>query len=281
MLEIKYSKIAFPEPVNETEYIQMQNINTWQKWSKPLYYKLKLAIKIKFNDFVWYNYLNIDQPILTKCFIKGCKYSNMEIINGTMEKGYDEWAEGLRGACSGGPIEIIQLMIDKIKLENLARTSTNHYSNKCQLIPYNIGFSAACKAGRLNVAKLMIENGANDWGWAIISVCSASLKVDIQILFDIIRLIVSNKEYNHDHHSINNNVEFNWNEAMHNACRKGNLEIVQLMIEMGADEFRRGLRFAAYKENNTKIINLMIYMEQDNQSIDIAFKKACKKRKYN
>ena len=57
------------------------------------------------------------------------------------------WHWGFRGACYGGHMNIVQLMIEK-------------GANQWNYVLY-----AACKGGHMNIIKLMIEKGANECHW--------------------------------------------------------------------------------------------------------------------
>ena len=62
-----------------------------------------------------------------------------------IEKGADNWNEGLRGACKRGNKEIVELMIEK---------GANNW---------NWGLRIACKGGNKEIVEMMIEKGADDW----------------------------------------------------------------------------------------------------------------------
>ena len=71
-----------------------------------------------------------------------CQGGHMDIVNLMIEKGADRWNSGLVYACSGGHIAIVKLMIEK---------GANQW---------NWGLEAACVGGHIDIVKIMIEKGA-------------------------------------------------------------------------------------------------------------------------
>ncbi len=80
-------------------------------------------------------YLNPCNYTLDKMCKEG-KYINIDNIK-------LNWNYGFAGACEGGHLNIVNLMIEK---------------GSCL---WNLGFYSACRGGHLNIVNLMIEKGAN------------------------------------------------------------------------------------------------------------------------
>ncbi len=72
-----------------------------------------------------------------------CKGGYLNLIKLMIEKGADNWNEGLSNACRVGNIDIVKLMIEK-GADN-----------------WNEGLSYACRRVYLNLMNLMIEMGAD------------------------------------------------------------------------------------------------------------------------
>lgn len=64
-----------------------------------------------------------------------------------------DWNDGLYGACRGGHITIVRLMIGK--------GATN----------VDWGLNRACEGGHMDIVHLMIERDAAHWGWGLIGAC--------------------------------------------------------------------------------------------------------------
>ena len=78
-----------------------------------------------------------------------------------------DWNWGLYGACSGGNIEIVKLMIEK-------------GANK-----WNWGLSGACYGGNIEIIKLMTEKGADHWNWVVntSAICYSAVCCCLQALY--------------------------------------------------------------------------------------------------
>ena len=72
----------------------------------------------------------------------GCRSGNSVYISSAIEKGANNWNDGLRAACYEGHLPLVNLMIEK---------GANDW---------NGGLHKACCGGHLLLAKLMIEKGA-------------------------------------------------------------------------------------------------------------------------
>ncbi len=75
------------------------------------------------------------------------------------------WNFGLYGACIGGHIDIIELMIEK------------------GAGSWNGGLQCACRGGHINIVKLMIEKGASCWSWGLYDACHSGH-------IDIVKLMI-------------------------------------------------------------------------------------------
>ncbi len=82
-----------------------------------------------------------------------CRGGHLNIINVMIEKGASNWDWGLNSACKEGNFDLINLMIKK--------SADN----------WNYGLSGACEGGHLNIVNLMIEKGASNWDWGLYGAC--------------------------------------------------------------------------------------------------------------
>ena len=121
-----------------------------------------------------------------------CEGGNIDIVNLMIYYGADNWENGLWGSCEGGHIDIVNMMIKK-----------GAYN-------WNHGLWGACGGGHIDIVNMMIENGADDW-----------------------------------------------NSGLWRACEKGHINIVNLMIKKGADSLDLGL-YKACKRCHINLVNYMI-----------------------
>ena len=102
---------------------------------------------------------------------------------------------------------------------------------------FNLGLYGACEGGHLELAKLMIEKGANDFNSGLYGACEKGH-------FELVNLMLE-KGAN----------DFNW--GLRGACEKGHFALANLMLEKGADDFNWGL-YGACKEGYLELAKLII-----------------------
>lgn len=128
-------------------------------------------------------------------------------------------------ACEFGNNYIINILIDK---------GANNW---------NYGLLGACKGNHINIAENMINNGANNIKDAFIYSCDHGTLI-------IIKYIINNYfEYICDLHTLNS--------GLYNACGIGNIELVYLLIQLGANDWNIGLTNSCLN-NRQQIINIML-----------------------
>lgn len=97
---------------------------------------------------------------------------SQEIIQGNIQGNIHSHYinDGLMGACLGGHVKIVELMLsegarDTLCFEMMCRKGNNKII-KLMLCYYNIhinvGLQCACKSGHIDTINLLIDNGAND-----------------------------------------------------------------------------------------------------------------------
>src|SRR5256885_546293 len=75
---------------------------------------------------------------------KACKSADKKEVLSLIEKGANDWNDGLQGACQGGNMELVELMISK---------GANDW---------NWGLQGACQGGNMELVELMISKGATN-----------------------------------------------------------------------------------------------------------------------
>ena len=139
------------------------------------------------------------EEILRKYCINNNLIKIKKVIGTDLNSNYGlilDWNYGLYGACKGGHIEIIKLMIKK----GATRLDGGLYS--------------ACEGGNLDIVKLMIEKGAMWWDHGLVYACIGGN-------MDIVKLMIEKGATR-------------LNCGLYSACVNGHINIVKLMIEKGA-----------------------------------------------
>jgi ankyrin repeat protein len=216
-------------------------------------------------------------------FLAACKGGNMEIIKLLYSKREDNKMEGtliyegIKNICSGGYVDIfkyyykvlMELLKDipdtrmMMKIVSCGNNNDNEILNfynkdindfllvacksrNLDLIKllismgvndWNGGMKTALNENNTEVAELMITKGANDWSEGLIGACKNNNSSIINLMIE--------KGAN------------NWNKGLYGACIGGHENIVNMMIEKGANNWNVGL-FGASINGNIDIVNMMI-----------------------
>ena len=88
--------------------------------------------------------LEIPVNIINDGLYGACLGGHIELVNLMISRGADDWNNGLSGACRGGHIELVNLMISRGADD------------------WNYGLSGACYGGHIELVNLMISRGANN-----------------------------------------------------------------------------------------------------------------------
>lgn len=153
---------------------------------------------------------------------------------------FDKWNWGLFNACLNGNLDIVELMI-------------KHGAND-----WNDGLIHASHGGHLDIVQLMIEKGADDWNSAFYRACQHTDNLDVMNL-----LIDKGGD------------EFDIDQGFNNVCAIGNIDMVNRMISLGVDDWFRGLKIASMN-GHYDIVELMINKGADDfKDLNIGLKFAC------
>ncbi|MEM3858158.1 MAG: ankyrin repeat domain-containing protein, partial [Candidatus Micrarchaeaceae archaeon] len=126
----------------------------------------------------------------------------------------------------------------------------------------------ACKNGNVEIIKLLIEKGDNNWNRALIGACkngnieifnyifrqADKTKININDIFiasccnnlQLVKLIHSNFPFN-----------FNLDKALYKACKHGKIEIINFLLTLGKIDLNCGL-VGACKSGNLEIVKFLI-----------------------
>jgi len=109
---------------------------------------------------------------------------------------------------------------------------------------WNDGLAAACYSVHMDIVKLMISRGANDWGWAFTCTCSGGNIDMVELMISKYNLLNRTELFDH------------WNTGFYYACKRGYMDIIRLLINTSERENRvcahywnRGLYGACQRRN--------------------------------
>lgn len=151
---------------------------------------------------------------MLSCYSNACIRGHLEIVNFFIDRGVNDWVTGLRGACQGGSLDVLKLMV-----RNGAITNNNEIGFYCH---------NACVHGHPEVAKFLVSldfdafiSPLNQW-LDYTSFCDD---------LDLVKIITS-RPY------------MNWNEGLKHASGGRNVNIVKTMLDGGATDINGVLLFA-------------------------------------
>jgi hypothetical protein len=155
---------------------------------------------------------------------------------------------GFFGACRGGHLDLVKLMIDRVKCHigrgfeivcETGRRDMVHFFIEKGVSMY--GLCGACRGGHIDLVNFLIENSPfahplahwfnPDWK---LSLREASFGGHM----DIVNLLIDNGYQN-------------WDDGLCGACEGGHQSIVEFMIQKGAQNWNAGLHGALYGCTNS------------------------------
>ena len=209
---------------NELFYIILSTCDGFERENMRLVCKL-------FNDFVFDTKTDYPEKYREVREIKSIKklfeYNHKDLIK-IYAKNHPSKADIiLRYGCEYGMNDIVEFMIEKAVPTNRIFPSLDR----------NNGMSGACRSGHIDIVKLMIENGANDWNWGMYNACCGGH-------INIVKFMIKNGANA-------------WNDGMSGACCGGHIDIVKFMIKNGANAWNGGM-FGACRGGHIDIVKFMI-----------------------
>lgn len=213
--------------------------------------------------------------------IKAAKFGQIELCNFFIDSGAEAINEAFYNACVGGYYDLA------VNLINI-NASVNEKKKITSDLNYNLGMSGAAKNGSLELINLMIESGANNFDTCLlIAAKNNNLDITKIMVEKISKLEISNNFYEsfntactNDSAEViryfcenrlisdfnlgfflvckNSNQELarylfekgatNTNICLYAVCAKGDVEMIKLLISLGANDFTEALKYAATEE---------------------------------
>lgn len=196
---------------------------------------------------------------------------------------------GLYGACKGGHLELIDFMLSRCKnihlgLEGACQQKNIEITNMIlqNMKPFkkylNTALCASCLHGNIEAVNLFLSLGADDYNYSFVNACIGGHNEIINILLPKIKILDMGLIYSSRH----GNIELvkmmlslganYYNGALINASLGGHNEIVDMMLSLGANNYDGALNHASYG-GHIDIVRLMISLGADNY--DMALVNAC------
>lgn len=209
-------------------------------------------------------------PVNENILYGACVSGNRDLIDFVIANGFDNWDEGLSGACAGGHMDLMFEMV-----ERGAKNWDNAFTEACggghmNIIEYIVnnhtvnlkdGFFEGCKMGHLEIVK-MFDKYCDDFDKIMglmqcydhYDVLKYLIETNHMENYDIIMRVAS-AHGNMD--IVKLMIEYganDWNECLYRACETGNLELAKLMIEHGATDFNGAL----VRSKGLEIIKMLV-----------------------
>lgn len=157
-----------------------------------------------------------------------CKGGHMDMIELMISRGANNWTRALHNACEGGHMDIVKLMISK----------------GGELKSDDNDLHRACKGGNMDIVNMIIEKKMiENWRQGFAGACKGGN-------IDIVFLMISKME---EHDMVN------WDWGFACACRGGHIEIVKLL----SSKFKEKLDInygiiCAHESGHTNIVNFLL-----------------------
>jgi ankyrin repeat protein len=205
----------------------------------------------------------------------------LELCNFFIDSGADDLDGAYYAACAGGFVELVKSLIEtNVKVNEKNRTEKN--------LNYNLGLIGSCESATMELIELNIANGANNFdtclliGARINNIQITEIMIE-QLLkqgaennfydgfntacsygsTEVIKYLADNRrvrDFNLGFFLVckNSNQELarylfekgatNTNICLYAVCAKGDVEMIKLLISLGANDFTEAIKYAATEE---------------------------------
>ncbi|MEM3858013.1 MAG: ankyrin repeat domain-containing protein [Candidatus Micrarchaeaceae archaeon] len=214
--------------------IPTKNINFYEACEKGYYLAIKKIKKRKY--------------CLNTALYRASKGGNIDIMKLLISYGANNFNYALEGACRGEKVEAARFLLS-YNVNDLFRS-----------IYY------ACRSGNLELIKLLISKGIKHWDQALYGACKNGNIENVKYLLQYAK----NPSYNEMFcYACKSNLElakflytnypcnYNLNCALFYACKYGKIEIVNYLLDLGADNVDYALK-GACKGGKIEIAKMMV-----------------------
>lgn len=159
-------------------------------------------------------------------FLTACKTNNIELLKLSLQNNISTLNTGFECACANGCLDVVKLLINQIR-------------------NVNNGFQKACEGNQYDVVIFLIDKQNADIYW-FGNVCYKNHISIVKLLLERCSKNITIQSLNNGlfNACVNNNIQMidvlifhganNWNIGLSGACKNGNYELMMCMIKMGA-----------------------------------------------
>jgi ankyrin repeat protein len=162
-------------------------------------------------------------------FLGACRTNDIKLLELSLQHGVSDIKVGFIIACTEGSLDIVKLLVDKV--------------SKVRYV--NDGFCEACNNGHYDVVNFLIDKQTTDFYW-FGSLCYKNRINIVKLLLERCGKKITIQTLNNGLYNacVNNNIDMidvlifyganDWNIGLSGACKSGNYELMMCMIKMGA-----------------------------------------------
>ena len=182
------------------------------------------AVRKGYKDLAEYFNKDLVEYHYNNAFIEAVKNNNDETIKYLIKLGADDWDYGLLYAASNGNMDFVDFFLQKGA-------------------DVNYGLAGASLKGDIKLINYFLDKGAEDLNEAIAYASKGGSSETVSYLV--------NK-------ALEKGIDINWNRALNNAARKGNLNLVEYFIDVkGADDLNNAMT-SAIIGNHHNVVKYLI-----------------------
>lgn len=205
---------------------------------------------------------------------EGFLTGDLDLIKYALQNGAYDVDRGLKYICKHTTLDIIKFLIEECKVSDkylneglflscgignldIAKYLVEHGAND-----FNGGMHDACRCGHLEMVKYMIECGAVDFNVGFRKACWYNQPHILKYLVEVYMTTSTN---------VLEQIK-DFNAGFIGACYSGNLDMVKYLVKLGANQFTKGFEYACHY-NNRNIIDYLIELGVNN--FNIGLREAC------
>lgn len=232
-----------------------------------------------------------------ECLLGGCEGGHKSVIVLAIKLGAKNYDSGLYKASLGGHLNVVKLMLN---LGAKNRKSVSYggclgghiemvkFAINENKIDYNLCMAKACLGGHENIVKWMLDLGANDFEEGLCAACEGNKFGTAEMMLEYIpadsmgliapTMVAVNNGCLDILKLLYNHTKFDPNIYLMSACHNGKIEIVDMLLDLGATNFNMGF-LGSCKGGHKDMAKYMVskLVESNPSQLDLVdgFKHAC------
>ena len=209
----------FPEYLIKFPDIIDDNLEAFSKLNDYDDFKREKLLEYAHNNNFEAFSLLFNKSLVNNRFLKNLFKYGVEFVEIIIDKGFNNWGQGMKCAARGGNKELVDFFIKK---------GANNWNN---------ALKTAAKGGHKDLVLLFIEKGAKYWNWGMQSAACGGHKEIVDFFID------KGADY--------------WDWGIYGAAKGGHKELVLFFIEKGTDDWNLGM-LGATKGGHKELVDLFI-----------------------